>query len=354
MPPRACTSLLLSRRSSARARQRLRRARAMSPSASSRGTCWPARWGCSAEADRGRRRGRCSSCGGTTWSRWQEKKPRDRAGAACSRRSRPIRTRTRSARMPSWPISKASGWKRSGKPKDALDSYGAAVAHAYWFLLDPNLDRFRNPYDPQFRRACDLYNESLAAAMRIVIKQNKLRPGETHVIQTGKQQFQVEVVLRGPWHAGGHRAAGVRQRLRNRRRPDEPAPHLRPGRAADRRPRPSTKANRPPSSTIRRGCAFPVTAFLRVEQQTPQQAGGDVHRCTLELYDPLFSSDIAVCNRLVPLETDLSTPLALFPRQPGVPREGHRDVRPLRPRRRPRGSRACTWSSRSTPTAFPW
>src|SRR5262245_55744437 len=47
-----------------------------------------------------------------------------------------------------------------GKAVEALDYYGAAVAHAYWFLLDPELDRFRNPYDPQFRRACDIYNES--------------------------------------------------------------------------------------------------------------------------------------------------------------------------------------------------
>jgi hypothetical protein len=63
--------------------------------------------------------------------------------------------------------------------KDALEYYGAAVAHAYWFLLDPDLDRFRNPYDPQFRRACDLYNESLEAAMRIVVKEHGLKPGET-------------------------------------------------------------------------------------------------------------------------------------------------------------------------------
>ncbi|MCP6769691.1 hypothetical protein NL529_33075, partial [Klebsiella pneumoniae] len=81
-------------------------------------------------------------------------------------------------------------------PKDALDAYATSVAHAYWFLLDPRLDRFRNPYDPEFRRACDLYNDSLGAAMRLVVKQNRLRPGETQIIQTGKKQFQVHVVLR--------------------------------------------------------------------------------------------------------------------------------------------------------------
>lgn len=205
--------------------------------------------------------------------------------------------------------------EESERPQEALDYYGAAVAHAYWFLLDPGLDRFRNPYDPQFRRACDLYNESLTSAMRLVIKHKGLKPGETQTIRTGKQQFQVQVVLRGPWHpediedlkfvseyeiAGGltnqYHTYGLGVPLiavRNRHADQSPAERYYPP-----------------------GLCFPVTAFLRVENQTPQQAAGDVHRCTLELYDPLFSSDIAVCNRLVPLETDLSTPLAYFLDQP--------------------------------------
>jgi pimeloyl-ACP methyl ester carboxylesterase len=201
------------------------------------------------------------------------------------------------------------------RPKDALDAYGAAVAHAYWFLLDPNLDRFRNPYDPQFRRACDLYNESLAAAMRIAIKQNKLKPGETHVIQTGKRQFHVEVVLRGAWHAedierlefvndyqieGGltnqYHTYGLGVPLIAVRTPHE--------------------GESPAERYYPPGLCFPVTAFLKVADQTPQQSAAGVHRCTLELYDPLFSSDIAVCNRLVPLETDLTMPLAFCLAQP--------------------------------------
>jgi pimeloyl-ACP methyl ester carboxylesterase len=200
--------------------------------------------------------------------------------------------------------------QRAGKPKDALEYYGAAVAHAYWFLLDPNLDRFRNPYDPQFRRACDLYNESLEAAMRLVVKESRLLPGESYVIQAGKKQFHIEVVLRGPWHPedlgrlefvsdyeiqGGltnhHHTYGLGVPLiavRNKHESPEPAERYYPP-----------------------GLCFPVTAFLRVEDQQPQQSA-DVHRCVLELYDPLYSSEISVCNRLVPLETDLSTPLAYF------------------------------------------
>jgi pimeloyl-ACP methyl ester carboxylesterase len=203
----------------------------------------------------------------------------------------------------------------AGKPQSAIDFYGASVAHAYLFLLDPNLDRFRNPYDPQFRRACDLYNASLEASMRLVIKHGRLKPGETLTVKSGEKQFQIQVTLRGPWHpedidrlefasdyeiAGGltnqHHTYGLGVPLIALRAKHE-------GESPDERYYPP-------------GLAFPVTAFLRVEQQTANDVQSDIHRCELELHDPLYSSDIEVCNRLVPLETDLSTPLAYFLDQP--------------------------------------
>lgn len=201
--------------------------------------------------------------------------------------------------------------EQRGKTKDALDAYGAAVAHAYWYLLDPGLDPVRNPYDPQFRRACDLYNDALAGAMRLVIRQNRLRPGEAQVIQTGQKQLQVQVVLRGPWRPEEIdrlefvRDYEVEGGLTNHYHTYGLGVPL----IAVRAKLPEvTQADRyyPP------GLSFPITAFLRVERQTPQQAASGVYRCTLELYDPLYSSDIAVAGRLVPLETDLTTPLAYF------------------------------------------
>ena len=57
----------------------------------------------------------------------------------------------------------------------------------------------------------------------------------------------------------------------------------------------------------------------------------DVYRCTLELYDPLFSSDIAVCNRLVPLETDLTIPLAYFLDNPAFKEKDLATTRPVEP-----------------------
>ena len=50
----------------------------------------------------------------------------------------------------------------------ALDLYGAAVANAYVYLFDERFTPVRNPYDPEFREACDVYNGALENAMRIV------------------------------------------------------------------------------------------------------------------------------------------------------------------------------------------
>ena len=43
-----------------------------------------------------------------------------------------------------------------------------------------------------------------------------------------------------------------------------------------------------------------------------QQDDAEIRQCVLELHDPLLRSDIRVASRLVPLETDLTTPLAYF------------------------------------------
>ena len=65
----------------------------------------------------------------------------------------------------------------------ALDLYGASVVHAYQYLFDRRFRYLRNPYDPHFRSACDLYNSALEAGLRIVCKR---RPGsgKTYTIQT--------------------------------------------------------------------------------------------------------------------------------------------------------------------------
>ena len=57
-----------------------------------------------------------------------------------------------------------------------------------------------------------------------------------------------------------------------------------------------------------------MTAFLRpiARRGRPTPAGPVRQRAVLELYDPLSTSDIRSPGMRVPLESDLTTPLAYF------------------------------------------
>lgn len=194
----------------------------------------------------------------------------------------------------------------------ALDMYTVAVSHAYLYLFSPELDCSRNPYDPQFRGACDLYNTSLESMLLLVSSEGNLVPGNAYRISTSDSHYDVEVVNRGPWSNedfgemkfcsnfqvkgidASNRTYGVGVPLiavRNRRPQDDVSEKYYP-----------------------EGLSFPVTALLRVTTPSLQSVRENHHRhpCVLELHDPLASTDIELNARLVPLQADLSTPLAFF------------------------------------------
>src|SRR5690606_34327883 len=60
------------------------------------------------------------------------------------------------------------------------------------------------------------------------------------------------------------------------------------------------------------GLCFPVTAFLRSLPDPAPTGNSEVkrHRAVLELHNPLKATDIVVDGRRVPLESDITTPLA--------------------------------------------
>lgn len=192
----------------------------------------------------------------------------------------------------------------------ALDFFGASVTHAYWYLFDPRFRGELNPYDPQFRSACDLYNGALADALRIVQKQGSLLPGRTHTIHSASQAWDVAVVPRGHgWHAEEFErfefAADFEiQGLRNQYRNFGLGVPL----IAVRKKLPEGD---PREKLYPPGLSFPVTAFLRVLPDEPDALPG-THRALLELYDPLMTSELSLEERRVPLESDLTTPLAYF------------------------------------------
>jgi hypothetical protein len=212
---------------------------------------------------------------------------------------------------------------------DAEDHHHVeAVAHFYlaagyaWHYLFATADAGRDDgplrarrlipldaFDPRFRLACDLYNAGLARCLAAAQRHGHLDPRRRlHLPTPDGQGFTLSVTHVGfPWRpeefgplrlcddfqvvglANQHRTYGLGVPL-----------------IADR----SANAPPPGHAFYPPGVSFPVTAFFRFE-------GGlaDLLACrrgTLELYNPLTVQSVSVDGRAVPLETDLTTPLAYF------------------------------------------
>ncbi len=198
-----------------------------------------------------------------------------------------------------------------GREADALDLYSAAVAHAYLYLFSPQFEYQRNAYDPQFRRACDVYNAALEEVLRIMKEQGRLRPGQTYAIEAEDQRLDVQVVTCGLWKpedfdefefVSDYEVKGLVNR------------HVTYGLGvpliALRR---NESRNEPAARFYPQGMSFPVTAILRaVEKPCLVRGGARRIGCALELHDPVVYDQVPIAGRLVPLETDLTTPLGFL------------------------------------------
>lgn len=204
--------------------------------------------------------------------------------------------------------------QQKGRPQEALDFYGAALGHAFLYLFDGRLDWNRNPYDPQFRQSCDLYNGALEASLRILKERQQLQVGTVQQIKTAQRHIELSIETRGPWKSdeierlefvSDFEVEGLTNQYHTY--------GLGVPMIAVRRNRPAADAA---EQYYPKNLSFPVTAFLRVHRPASEvrQMAGDVPnmRFVLELHDPLAAQQIQVGNRMVPLETDLSTPLAYY------------------------------------------
>ena len=207
-----------------------------------------------------------------------------------------------------------------GNKRLAMDLYGASVLHTYEYLFDDRFAYMRNPYDPQYRGACDLYNGALEGALRIACENKSLVPGNAQTIHTAAGIWNITCVLRGTgWRAddfgtfefvSDYEIKGLTNHYRTH--------GLGVPLIAVRR----SYAGEPAAAKYYpEDLSFPVTAFLRpLPDRDPvagegnrQRASGTVVRQgLLELYDPLTAPEAIVGNRLVPLESDMTTPLAYF------------------------------------------
>ena len=199
--------------------------------------------------------------------------------------------------------------------REAQKMYWDCVVQSYAYLFDPQYNAVRNPYDPQFRGACDLYNSALESCLRIARKQGHFKPGRKISFTINGRKLDVSVESKGfNWRAedfdrfefvSDYKVTGLTNQYHTFglgvpliaiRRSDTGSPEI--------------------EQYYARGLSFPVTAFLRLdfESSSGEHHTGavDVSTCHLELHDPMQATGIAVAGSQIPLESDISTPLAFF------------------------------------------
>src|SRR3954462_1323204 len=90
----------------------------------------------------------------------------------------------------------------------ALQFYGTALIHAYRYLFESEINGGAgavalaiNPYDPQFRGASDLYNQSLEGMLRHVRREGEIRPGVLRSVVTANSTCSFQVTMHSTgWH----------------------------------------------------------------------------------------------------------------------------------------------------------
>ena len=207
---------------------------------------------------------------------------------------------------------------------DASVFYYLSAGYAYHFLFDDyppaagNIEQAGkgNPptpaeaFDPRFRLACDLYNAGLAKCLTAAQKVGRLDPRHQIVLaaRDSRQAITLAVVHGGfTYHpdefgpvqlcsafevvglANHHRTYGLGVPLIGSRAADAPPP---------RHPYYPAKIN------------FPITAFFRFKGNLADLA--ERRAGWLELLNPLSIQSVQVRGKSVPLETDLTTPLACY------------------------------------------
>ncbi len=216
--------------------------------------------------------------------------------------------------------------ERSGDLLHALNHYGIALTNSYDYLFSDDLQITRNAFDPQFRAACDLYNESLEDTLRILCSEHRIEPGSTYTISTPDREFIVRTEMRGKWKPEEFdRYEFVSdfdiETLNNR--------HTTYGLGV-----PLIAVRKPANKNDSReryypsGLSYAVSAMMRCsagtsESGTSGKRAGESTTCVLEFFDPLEANQIEIANQWVPLETDLTTPLAYFLDSPEFRKRNH-------------------------------
>ncbi|RLS23744.1 MAG: hypothetical protein DWH73_04325 [Planctomycetota bacterium] len=198
-----------------------------------------------------------------------------------------------------------------------LDRYLDALTYAYDYLFSPALAAGRQPSDPRFRLACDIYNAALERLIRTALVKGRVPMGESIELTLRGQKAKVRLAVDegSPWprneigemmFASDYELTGVETQTRQYG-VGVPMIALRKRPKSDDNPAAASLERFLPSEA-----AFPLTAFMhpksRLEQ--PLDKKGD-EEFVVELIDPIRFRQVGSDPKaLLPLEFDLTTPLA--------------------------------------------
>lgn len=193
----------------------------------------------------------------------------------------------------------------SGDVSRASGLYAYAIVHAHQFLFDSDLNLKRNAYDPQFRSICDVYNESLAAILRVSCQEGTLASGNHISIGDDRLGCEIEFEIVGRWKeqhferfelVSDYQTSGIDNQYRTY---GLGVPLIAVCESKETRDR--ADKYYPPSLTL------PLTAFCEIEDVLGDPTK---RKAVVKLYDPLERTLVKHREVTVPLESDLTTPLA--------------------------------------------
>ena len=204
----------------------------------------------------------------------------------------------------------------SGNDEAAAGLYASAMIHAHQFLFDSDLNLKRNAYDPQFRSICDVYNKSLESILRSMCSHAILEPDTDIVLGDESIGCQISIQFEGRWKlhnferfelVSDYKTSGIENQYRTY---GLGVPLI--GVCKTQQSGSREGKYYPPSLTL------PLTAFFELvdthdpDAATPHdQFTSHAHpKAVIKLYDPLETTFVEHHDVTVPLESDLTTPLA--------------------------------------------
>jgi pimeloyl-ACP methyl ester carboxylesterase len=200
------------------------------------------------------------------------------------------------------------------QPDQALALYCSAARYAYFYLFDEEFGAPPDPFDPRFRMACDLYNFSVARAIRLMQAAGYTLADLEFEVPLWDGSMEVRIELHGflPEQiidrvllATEYDVRGVRNQYRTF---GLGVPLIALG------PTPPKESHLPETPS------YPATAFLRIEGGVNDTSPAVA---TFQLYDPTHIQSVQVDNYPVPLESDITTPLGFLLANPELERSAY-------------------------------